>query len=566
MKLNLATRLFAAVLLTAVAVAAAMGVSAHVNLNRDFLGYLNEQAKNRLDLAVPSVTDGYRQHGSWDFLRERPGLWYRLLRPLPGDDTRVPVADRPPTPATPAELTGASRRFTLLDENRQRIVGFATGLAALLAAGAVAFWVSRRLLRPVQRVAEASQKLAGGDYSVRVPQTEAQDEIGQLGRHFNHLALTLQRNECMRREFMADVSHELRTPLSVLNGELEALQDGVRRLEPASLRALQGEVATLHKLVDDLYELSLADVGALSYRKSPLDLREVIGDAAEAFTERLQSQGLALKVELPAEPLSTFGDERRLRQLFANLLENCCRYTDAGGSVQMSARRAGRHTLVEVHDSAPGVPADLVPRLFERFFRVEPSRSRASGGAGLGLSICQRIVEAHEGPDPLPLDPGPARVLVVEDEPRLASLLADYLRAAGHHPECVSDGAAALTAWRERQHDLVLLDLMLPGVDGLSVCRQLRAVSRVPIVMLTARADERVGSAGRRGDPWQATASPQQARPWSSRKTPGARAGSTSPSTSRPSSSACSRRCRPSPTACSPARSCWTCCTTMVAS
>ena len=95
MKLNLATRLFAAVLLTAVAVAAAMGVSAHVNLNRDFLGYLNEQAKNRLDLAVPSVTDGYRQHGSWDFLRERPGLWYRLLRPLPGDDTRVPVAERP---------------------------------------------------------------------------------------------------------------------------------------------------------------------------------------------------------------------------------------------------------------------------------------------------------------------------------------------------------------------------------------------------------------------------------------------------------------------------------------
>lgn len=444
MKLNLATRLFAAVLLTAVAVAAAMGVSAHVNLNRDFLGYLNEQAKNRLDLAVPSVTDGYRQHGSWDFLRERPGLWYRLLRPLPGDDTRVPVAERPPTPAAPAELTGASRRFTLLDENRQRIVGFASpapnsieraivvdgltvgwlvlspfesvsygaekrfadaqarsawvvGLAALLAAGAVAFWVSRRLLRPVQRVAEASQKLAGGDYSVRVPQTEAQDEIGQLGRHFNHLALTLQRNESMRREFMADVSHELRTPLSVLNGELEALQDGVRRLDPASLRALQGEVATLHKLVDDLYELSLADVGALSYRKSPLDLREVIGDAAEAFTERLQSQGLALKVELPPEPLSTFGDERRLRQLFANLLENCCRYTDAGGSVQMSARRAGRHTLVEVHDSAPGVPADLVPRLFERFFRVEPSRSRASGGAGLGLSICQRIVEAHEG-------------------------------------------------------------------------------------------------------------------------------------------------------------------------
>lgn len=444
MKFSLATRLFAVVLLTAVAVAVAMGVSAHVNLNRNFLGYLNEQAESRLDLAVPSVGDGYRQHGSWDFLRERPELWFRLLRPLPGDDTRVPVAERAPMPPTPAELTGASRRFTLLDENRRRIVGFespaasaierpilvdglavgwlvltpfesvssgaekrfadaqaragwAVGLAALLAAGALAYWVSLRLLQPVRKVAEATHRLAAGDYTTRVAETAAQDEVGQLGRDFNHLALTLQRNEAMRREFMADVSHELRTPLSVLHGELEALQDGVRRMEAASVRALQGEVATLHKLVDDLYDLSLADVGALSYRKTELDLREVIDDAAVAFAERLQSRGLALQVQLPAEPLATFGDERRLRQLFGNLLENSVRYTDAGGAVQVRARRDGRHTLVELHDSAPGVPAELVPRLFERFFRVEPSRSRRSGGAGLGLSICQRIVEAHEG-------------------------------------------------------------------------------------------------------------------------------------------------------------------------
>ena len=443
MKLNLVARLFAAVLGAAVVVAVAMGVGAHINLNRDFLGYLNEQAITRLELSVPGVTAGYREQGSWEFLRERPDLWYRLLRPAPEDAT-VPLAERPPASVTPAELTGASRRFTLLDGERRRVVGFSSpadnaveraivvdgitvgwlvmtpfesasygaekrfadaqartgwvvGGGAVLLAAAVALWASRRLLRPVQQVAEATHSLAAGDYTTRVPERAADDEIGRLARDFNQLALTLQRNEAMRREFMADVSHELRTPLGVLHGELEALEDGVRPLEPGALRSLKAEVATLHKLVDDLYELSLADVGALSYRKAELDLREIIDETAGAFGERLRSSGLALQLELPPGPLPAFGDARRLRQLFANLLENSCRYTDAGGALRLQARREGRQMLIDLHDSAPGVRGDQLPRLFERFFRAEASRSRKSGGAGLGLSICQRIVQAHEG-------------------------------------------------------------------------------------------------------------------------------------------------------------------------
>jgi two-component system sensor histidine kinase BaeS len=443
MKFNLASRLFIAVLSTSVVVAVAMGVGAHVNLNRDFLGYLNEQAVNRLELAVPGVTAGYRQHGSWDFLRQRPELWYRLLRPLP-DDQRVPLTDRPAASPTPAELTGASRRFTLLDAERRRIVGFTApaddavergivvdgltvgwlvltpiesassgaekrfadaqartgwlvGGAAVLLAAAVAFWASRRLLRPVRQVAEATHRLAAGHYDTRVPERAADLEIGRLAHDFNQLAWTLQRNEAMRREFMADVSHELRTPLGVLHGELEALEDGVRRLDAHALRSLKSEVATLHKLVDDLYELSLADVGALSYRKAELDLREIIDDTVGAFGERLRSSGLALQLELPTGPLPAFGDARRLRQLFANLFENSCRYTDAGGALRLQARRDGRQMLIDLHDSAPGVREEQLPRLFERFFRAEPSRSRRGGGAGLGLSICERIVVAHEG-------------------------------------------------------------------------------------------------------------------------------------------------------------------------
>ncbi|MGQ3054344.1 MAG: ATP-binding protein, partial [Roseateles sp.] len=182
-----------------------------------------------------------------------------------------------------------------------------------------------------------------------------------------------------------------------MHGELEALEDGVRRLDAQALRSLQGEVATLHKLVDDLHELSLADVGALSYRKTDLDLRTLIDGTAGAFRERINGSGLALQLELPDQPLPAFGDERRLRQLFSNLLENSCRYTEAGGALRISARREGAHAVIDVQDSAPGVTPEQLPRLFERFFRAEASRSRRSGGAGLGLSICQRIVQAHEG-------------------------------------------------------------------------------------------------------------------------------------------------------------------------
>jgi two-component system sensor histidine kinase BaeS len=289
--------------------------------------------------------------------------------------------------------SGAEKRFA----DAQARVAWAVGGAALLLAAALAFWLSRRLLRPVRQVAQASHRLAAGDYGVRVPERRSSDEVGQLSHDFNQLALTLQRNEVMRREFMADVSHELRTPLGVLNGELEAMEDGVRPLDRGALGGLRGEVATLHKLVDDLYELSLADVGALSYRKAELDLRTLLSATASAFGERLAACGLTLDLDLPPNPLPVFGDERRLRQLFNNLFENSCRYTDAGGRLQVRAWREGAGTVIDFQDSAPGVSAEQLPRLFDRFFRAEASRNRRSGGAGLGLSICQRIAEAHEG-------------------------------------------------------------------------------------------------------------------------------------------------------------------------
>jgi two-component system sensor histidine kinase BaeS len=193
------------------------------------------------------------------------------------------------------------------------------------------------------------------------------------------------------------VSHELRTPLSVLRGELEAIEDGVRTLDQSSMKSLQGEVGMLSKLVDDLYELSLADVGALTYRKSECDLNDLLHSCVAMFQERCNARHLRLELELPTAPPRVEADPKRLQQLFGNLLENAVRYTDEGGVLRIRASSDGDDVRIDFLDSGPGVDADQLPRLFERFYRGETSRNRASGGAGLGLAICHSIALAHGG-------------------------------------------------------------------------------------------------------------------------------------------------------------------------
>ncbi len=176
----------------------------------------------------------------------------------------------------------------------------------------------------------------------------------------------------MRRDLMADISHELRTPLAVLRGELEAIQDGVRRFTPESIPSLQAEVATLTKLVDDLHQLSMSDEGALAYQKTSLDIITLLEVAAGAFRERFASRQLSIQVSLPEQAM-IFGDRDRLMQLFNNLLENSLRYTDSGGSLHITARRSGRMLVIDFADSAPGVSDEQLARLCERFYRAEGS-------------------------------------------------------------------------------------------------------------------------------------------------------------------------------------------------
>lgn len=264
-------------------------------------------------------------------------------------------------------------------------------LAALALGAGLAYWLTRR----IRALARGTNALSHGDYEVRLD-AKGHDELSQLARDFNALAATLAAARDARQQWIADIAHELRTPLSVLRGEIEALQDGVRPLDQTAVTSLGNEAVRLARLVEDLHTLSMSDLGALTYHKEPIDLAEVIADIVDAQRRTIDAQGLRIETRLP-ESMLVLADETRLAQVFANLLQNSLRYTDAPGTIGITLRKSGDRAVVEWEDSAPGVPADELTRLTERLYRVESSRSRAGGGSGLGLAIARAIVEGHGG-------------------------------------------------------------------------------------------------------------------------------------------------------------------------
>lgn len=360
---------------------------------------------------------------------------------FPDSDARIPPPEERPRPP-PGDPTGFAQRLSLIDKDGHALIGpqdapggklvpivvdnvtvgslrlapqrhinnpsgsgfirsqirqmiwLAIGLALFSILFSV--WLARHLLRPVASLHSVTKRIAQGQFEARAT-IISEDELGELAVQVNVMAQSLQNSEVQRRKILANISHELRTPLTVIRGEIEAMLDGVRHLNPTGLKSLHEEVLRLNKLIDDIHEINLADSGDLSYQLTRINLGDFIADTIERFRPSIEKAQLKIVFQAPSTPMYISADSGRLGQVISNLLENCIRYTDVGGCIQCSIVRIGPAIELCIEDSAPGVPVGTHARLFERLYRADHARSREHGGSGLGLAICKALIESHNG-------------------------------------------------------------------------------------------------------------------------------------------------------------------------
>jgi signal transduction histidine kinase len=269
-------------------------------------------------------------------------------------------------------------------------------LAGIAAAVIVSAITTRRIIGPLQAMTQASRRIAGGDYHQRV-QAISPDELGDLAMSFNRMAEALEQTEQRRLELIGNVAHELRTPLSSIRSTLEALTDGVVAPEAATFLSAQRETARLQRLVQDLEELSRAEAGQIPIKCQASAISALIDAAVERLHPQFEDKGVSLVSAVDVDLPAVFVDPGRVMEVLLNLLGNALQYTPPSGEVTVRASRQHDYVRVAVTDSGIGIASSDLPHVFERFYRVDKSRSRAGGGSGIGLTISKHLVEAHGG-------------------------------------------------------------------------------------------------------------------------------------------------------------------------
>ncbi|MDF1589558.1 MAG: ATP-binding protein [Gammaproteobacteria bacterium] len=450
--LRIQNKLFLTLLVTSIIAVAILVVLMHWSVGRGMVDYINKREADKLQPMISEIATRYGQYDNWQWLQTKPAVLRQIMfenlllrrhddqcehdddecrdhirtdvssqmlhssrrRPdiaivdVEGNTivalnvrakqrTKLAIERQGQTIAWVSipQREKISEGFELLFLEQQRKAFWIMSLIVIALAGIIAFPLARHFVRPIEQLTDGANHLTQGKYTLHLP-INRNDELGQLARDFNELATTLDQNESSRKRWLADISHELRTPLAILSGEIEAMIDGVRPISKQGIESMQEEVAHLSKLVNDLYELTKADIGGLSYRKAEIDLAELVRTKLTAYQPIFNEHKLSVSFDNTL-PVNMWADNTRINQLLDNLLTNAYRYTNDGGQIKLSIQQDKHTIILLVEDSAPGVPDEALDQLFDYLYRTEQSRNRENGGSGLGLAICKRIVDGHGG-------------------------------------------------------------------------------------------------------------------------------------------------------------------------
>jgi len=450
--MKLKYQLFVILLVASATLIAALFAFNSWNFNRGFVNYLNRSQTEVLKVMAADLAEDYAIQGSWDWLSNDPDLWRRMAKDTWRDSLQLakqppppPGKKPPPAGKAPDGRNRPERRppLILADANKKVLLGrfksdtpiawiaigesespvgflgyrtadrlprqvdsvfakqqgknFAIASLLMVALSALlAALLASRIVKPVVQVSQAVAEIRRGDYAHRVTR-KRRDELGDLSRDVNQLASTLEQSRTARRKWIAEISHELRTPLAILQGEVEAIADGIRPFDATSLESLHSETRRLSRLVDDLHDLSLSDLGALNYQMAPMDLSSLLKERLGTVKKQCDEKELDVELQCSEAHYLVLGDHQRIGQLLDNLLQNSIRYTNTGGRIVIALSQSAENVTIRWQDSAPGVSTQDLPRLFDPLYRAEQSRNRSLGGAGLGLAIARKIVTAHQG-------------------------------------------------------------------------------------------------------------------------------------------------------------------------
>ncbi len=460
-RLHLAIKIWLALFLSTTVVVIGMIAWMRYSFDRDFKGHINRVAKEQIEYLAPKLQQLYAIEGDFSRLTDNPRQWNRLERGAwlkafgisqdndnedqssqfrrNRDDKphkRPHFKNRPIrtptnlvlanelkepligiiTPDNPVlnwrplnvdgELVGylgfslhhhksSQRELKFLKKQSNNFLLF--GIIALVVSGAFALPIAALLVKPIKRLQSATENLSQGNFQTRV-EISGHDELAQLGQHFNHLAKTLDDNQKQRRRWVADISHELRTPVTFIKGQIESFVDGIRPTDTKNLLALEKQINQLNTLINDLYQLSLSELGALNYKKKTQLIHPIIESITLGVEAAYREKALELNttISLP-ENYRLLIDSDRLEQLLLNLLTNSLRYTDAPGLVTLTCSHENDDLKIVIEDTKPGVAEQDLPQLFDTLYRSDSSRNRDYGGAGIGLAICKNIINAHHG-------------------------------------------------------------------------------------------------------------------------------------------------------------------------